>query len=55
MPPESSQNRAAAGLQGAKSCMSMARAIVADRPSKNDATIAFFIIDLAFLYWGLGS
>jgi hypothetical protein len=32
--------------------MSTAWAIVADKPRKNDATIAFFIIDLSFLYWG---
>ena len=50
MPPERSQNRAAAGLHGAKSCMSTACAIVADRPTKNNANTTFLIIGLSFLY-----
>ena len=55
MPPERSQNRAAAGLHGAKSRMSKARPIVAVTPRKNNATAAFFIIGLSVMYLDLAN
>jgi hypothetical protein len=39
MPPERSQKRAAAGLHGAKSCISMAPAIVVERVRKKALAI----------------
>src|ERR1700730_1873805 len=43
MPPERSQNLAAAGWQGARSCISRAPASVLDRPRKMNVAMIFFI------------